>query len=49
MVDPISRFGLDQHKARISSYSEGGNKYFFVIMTGLTIFTILTNQIFNEK
>lgn len=47
MPDPISRFRLDQFKGRISSYSEGGNKYFFVIMTGLTIFTILANQLFN--
>lgn len=49
MPDPTERFGLDKHKARISAYSEGGNKYFFVIVTGLTIFTILTNQLFNEK
>lgn len=49
MPDPISRFNLDKHKGRISSYSESGNKYFFVIMTGLTIFTIMTNQLFNEK
>lgn len=49
MPDPISRFNLDKHKGRISSYSESGNKYFFVIMTGLTIFTIMANQLFNEK
>ena len=49
MPDPTQRFGLDQYKARISSYSESGNKYFFVIITGLVIFTLLTNEIFNEK
>jgi len=49
MKDPTSRFSLDKYKAKISSYSESGNKYFFVIMTGLTIFTIVTNQVFNEK
>ena len=47
MPDPTTRFGLDKFKGRLSSYSESGNKYFFVIMTGLTIFTILTNQLFN--
>lgn len=47
MPDPTQRFGLDKFKVKISSYSEGGSKYFFVIMTGLTVFTILTNQLFN--
>jgi hypothetical protein len=49
MKDPTKRFNLDQYKGRNSSYSESGNKYFFVIMTGLTIFTIMANQVFSEK
>jgi hypothetical protein len=49
MKDPTSRFGLDKLRVQISSYSEGGNKYFFVLMTGLTLFTVMMNQIFSEK
>ena len=49
MKDPTSRFHLDKFKARISSYSESGNKYFFVIIIGLTIFTIMLNQTFSER
>jgi hypothetical protein len=49
MPDPTERFGLDKFKGRISSYSESGNKYFFVIITGLAIFTVMANQLFNEK
>ena len=43
MPDPTERFGLSKYTARISSYSEGGLKYFFVIMTGLMIFLVLAN------
>ena len=47
MTDHISRFGLDKFRGRISSYSESGNKHIFMIITGLVVFTILMNQIFN--
>lgn len=47
--DPISRFGLDKFKGKISSYSESNLKYFFVLIAGLTIFTFLTNEMFNDK
>ena len=49
MPDPVERFGLDKFKGRISSYSETGNKYLFVILTGMTIFTIISNELFNER
>ena len=49
MPDPVNRFGLDKFKGRISKYSESGNKYLFVILTGMTAFTIISNEFFNEK
>ena len=49
MKDASSRFNLGQYKGRISSYSESGNKYLFVILTGLVVFTIMMNDIFSEK
>ena len=49
MKDPTTRFGLEKYRVKISAYSEGGNKYLFVILTGLTVFTIMMNQIFSEK
>lgn len=49
MKDPTTRFGLDQFRGRISSYSEGGLKYIFVLLTGITFFTLITNQIFSQR
>lgn len=49
MKDAASRFGLDKYKARISSYSQTSLKYLFVIITGLTIFTVITTMTFNQR
>ena len=49
MKDPTTRFGLQKFRVKISSYSESGNKYLFIILTGLIIFTVVVNQVYSEK